>query len=798
MDLANKLRDTTPAPFWSIPLESASADILERVDDDVILVGTVTWNDKYATFKRGPVRAVEVATGNVLWTADSGAIPAGQTSVIAVDPNILVTTATAESWVIATIDRDSGKTLWARGFGRRASFARATVLGRPALVVADESSLHAIELTSGSDLWNGRMAPGQSPLAYSVWISEPAAYVITDRVQRFALDSGRLEWTSNETLDVPVTEALRVGDQLLTVGASGIASVSTIDGRVSWHEEREGLKPYHLTILNQQLLVAWRKTTSSIASELTMLDAVDGSVLWHTEPLLELRGGPLIDDDGFIIVTNTALILRLDPRTGGVASRGKLPLELISKQGLPDRLSLRERKLYLRRERGVAIFDVASMRHLWSFPTLGGRDFEWSRLEQDHYSWLGGNAIVPQQTLNLLSTAQRASSDALFQRTLLDDDAQHIVSDDVRLASDALHAYIAAQSQAYLDDRRARALYVGADMRAAQHDYFDAAAGFTVSPAMHTDNRLGVVFVDPVARRAGAVWAGPRLDDTVPLAIIDRKHQRVITVAPSFDWHEHSAYTVRGEVHHTVSLAAYALSTIEIKSDEDAAKASAELVGVDPREIEGPRLIVAHEGSKLARRYADHGCPKDYASQQLIAGSLGHYAVIADETEMMGGLVRDGFKTDVPTNADYTVEELAQLVGSQEMNAIIREPDATVNDALRAAAANGSTAEVLRLLGMNANPNAGLNVPGCDFGPLHFAIVKHDTRMADALLKAGAWVNFQTPEGTALDLANGYKAPRGIVNGLKQRGAKRGAALPKKEAPASESPAQETPSEQTE
>ncbi|MBC7795101.1 MAG: hypothetical protein H7Z43_15460, partial [Clostridia bacterium] len=453
-------------------------------------------------------------------------------------------------------------------------------------------------------------------------------------------------------------------------------------------------------------------------------------------------------------------------------------VELVSKLGYPDKLALADRKLFLRRERGAAIFDLTTMKSIWSFPILGGHAFEWSRFDRDHYAWLGGTA-VPQQTTSLLATTRRAALDALFARTIINNDTQHIVSDDARLASDAFHAHIAARSQAYLDDRSSTALFAGTNLRITQADYFNDDAGFSIAPVIHSDNRVGVVVIDSKGKRAGAVWAGARIEDDPPLAIVDRKHSRVITVAPSFNPQLQQAYAVRGSVRHSVSVSAYALTTIDIKDPDDAGKVSAELVGVDPREIEGPRLIVAHDGVKLASRYVDHGCLGDYASQSLAAGTLLHYVVMADEQEMLGGLVRDGVKTDAPSQADYTPEELGQLVGSSELNTIFRKPDGTVNDALRSAAASGSTNEVIRLLGMDANPNSGLNVPGCDFGPLHFAIVKKDARMADALLKAGAWVNFLTPEGTALDLANGYKASKTLVNSLKSRGARRGAALSK-------------------
>jgi hypothetical protein len=51
--------------------------------------------------------------------------------------------------------------------------------------------------------------------------------------------------------------------------------------------------------------------------------------------------------------------------------------------------------------------------------------------------------------------------------------------------------------------------------------------------------------------------------------------------------------------------------------------------------------------------------------------------------------------------------------------------------------------------------------------------------MVDALLKAGALVNFPTPEGTALDLAEAYKAPKSIFNALRAKGARGQAELRK-------------------
>ena len=777
--LTAKIKDTTRPPVWSLPLNAPYADLLEPIGDDCALVGALTWNDNFGTFRRGVVMLVELATGNVRWRLGSDVLPSGPTLLIQTNPDIMLVTVTADATTITTIDRDKGSVRWARHFGRRAGFALAPVMEKLSLIVADDSVVHAIATATGIDYWATPIPAAQMPTAFSVWVGEPAAFVITDHITRISLDGGQLEWTSPEVIDTPVTDTLRVNDQLVTVGAAAVVSINTNDGKVTWRHAREGLKPLAVTVLNRMLLVAWKKTTSSIASELTLHDPIDGVLSWHSEPLPEIRGGPITDEDGSVLISTAAQLMRIDARSGAITSRAKLPLELIGKRGLPDRLLVHNRQLNLRREAGFAVIDLATMKTRWALPVLTAKGMQWSSYEQTHFAWLSGMSTIPPTTLTLLTQVRRAATDAMSEEARRDEQVTRRVADSARAASDALHAYLAAQGQAYLDNDRALDLYALANMRAAQRDYFDASSAFALAPVNFKNERNGVLVIDSLNRSVAAVWAGPHVDDDVVLAIVDNKNGRVITIAPSFDITQQKAYMVRGSIHHTASIAAYPLDVVDVSDPGDAIHASAELVGVDPKMVEIPRFIAAHEGAELARRYPDHGCIKDYVGENFVGGTLAHYAVHADDADLVVGLVRNGASMDATGGSDYTVIETAQMVSKPEIIELARSPHPTKNDALRTAAAQGDTQDVLHLLGENADPNTGLIIPSCDFGPLHFAIVKHDAKAVDALLKAGAWINFVTPEGTALDVANAYKAPKSMVQFLRQRGAKRAAELKK-------------------
>jgi hypothetical protein len=782
--LTGKVKDKTTPAVWSLPLDAPYADLLEPIGDSEVLVGALAWNDKFGTFRRGVVMLIELESGHEKWRLDSTALPSGPTVLIQTEPEIVFATVTADATTITAVAHDNGSVMWSRRFGRRAGFGLAPVLARPSIIVADDGSVHAIETSTGIDRWATPIPAAQTPIAFSVWVGEPAVYAITDRVSRISLDGGQLEWTSAEIIDCPVTDTLRVNDQLVTIGAAAVVSINTIDGRVSWRHAREGLKPLAVTTLNQMLLVAWKRTTSSIASELTLHDPMDGTLSWHSEPLPEIRGGPLVDEDGTVLISTAALLMRVDARSGAILSRGKLPLEMIGKRGLPDRLTVHDRQVVLRREKGFVLIDLASMKTQWTLPILAAKQDEWATFEQAHYAWLSGMSTIPPTTIALLAQVRRAAADALAERARRGDEVTRLTADSTRAASDALHAYLAAQSQAYLDDDRALNLHALANMRSAQHDYFDGSSGFALVPVTYQQERNGVLVVDALNRSAAAVWAGPHIDGDVVLAMVDNKHGRLITVAPSFDIKQQKAYMVRGAIRHTSAVAAYQMDIIDASSPTDAVHASAEMVGYDAKLVEIPRFIAAHEGTELARRFPDHGCPKDYATMEFAGGTLAHYAVHADDADLLVGLVRNGASMEATGGGDYSVLELAQMVSKPETIELVKSPHPTKNDALRTAAAQGDTQDVLRLLGSDADPNTGLIIPGCDFGALHFAIVKHDTRMVDALLKAGAWVNFMTPEGTALDVANTYKAPKPLVQLIRAKGGKRSAESKKAEAAA--------------
>ncbi|GAC1401839.1 MAG: hypothetical protein NVSMB56_16890 [Pyrinomonadaceae bacterium] len=143
------------------------------------------------------------------------------------------------------------------------------------------------------------------------------------------------------------------------------------------------------------------------------------------------------------------------------------------------------------------------------------------------------------------------------------------------------------------------------------------------------------------------------------------------------------------------------------------------------------------------------------------------YAARKRNAETVRALLKAGVKTDTKDFENRNAAAIAKMSGDEPTAQLI-ETTARLNAALIEAVNAGDAAKIATLVAQGASPNAPTSDPdgsGQVTSALAFAAKQNDAALIDALLKAGADINFiqdGTEESTALDVAVTESSPETV------------------------------------
>jgi outer membrane protein assembly factor BamB len=238
----NAVELATGRPAWGRPVQ------LEQVVQTPVTVDGVA---AYVGDVGGTVTAVDVGSGDVLWTAELGTPVAGAVSVDA--DRALVSTLGGRDTpgVIVALDVDSGEELWRTADDAiRSNLVSAPVLAEGRILVLEPSGIVALDPEGGGLLWrsevvNPRATPfvlqgvgGPAPVS-----AEGQVFAVDGTGRIYALDAetGAESWDHALNDPAPVSPPLLTDDHVLVPTGSGILyAVDRETGHLVFRSTAEG------------------------------------------------------------------------------------------------------------------------------------------------------------------------------------------------------------------------------------------------------------------------------------------------------------------------------------------------------------------------------------------------------------------------------------------------------------------------------------------------------------------------------------------------------------------------------
>lgn len=788
------------APRWSIPLHTPFSDVLVPRSDGTVLAGGLEWDDATGALVAADLQLIDAASGVVRWKRARN----GDTTIISAEDPLLVLTRTAQESRLTSIG-PRGETVWTTVLD---PFAAIDLTDGGDLIISDARGAQRVAVTTGHVMWTSR-ATG------TVRCMGSTVLLLGEQTAALDLATGKTLWTAEGVKQL--VDVLETSSGYVIADSRATRLLERATGNVSWS---------HPVTFVTRLMPADETGVFVVATddhqrafELQWLELASGTKRWGVASSSAPTGTPVVDQMG-VVCPYAAVLVRFDVRDGKQLAVARLPLALVG-DGLPDALWSTGEQLYLRRERGLAAVDAKTLRLTWWQPFLYSQELRYERFAQERDRWLADvKAVTPAKAQYVAARgeqdrtwskiadafassaraekvrvfADRMSSfgarmDALdnlqgavgYQRAVTHMNAHFermrttldLVNSVAALAAEMLQAQLDEYQESVNKDRLAMAAVARTNITTLSR-YLNAPTMLALQPVMHGQPRIGLALIDPAGRTGVIAWVAPRVQNEPPLAALapDGKQLYVVGVPPDPALLE--GFVVRESVRPGLAISAFPIPELQ---PLDAITRLSGQQGNDGLDVELPRRMLERDYGAIYRDHANVTC-KELPTHVYAGGTLLEHALQADEVAIADVLQSKSYSlTKTRGKPGSTMQAVLQFA-SEDVSSFVRTGAAKVpGRRLYGASAAGDENAALAALKAGADPNAGAYIPRCDFGPLHFAVYKQMPALVDALLKAGAWVDFVSPEGTPLDLAEKYRVPASIKARLVRSGAQRSSAL---------------------
>jgi ankyrin repeat protein/outer membrane protein assembly factor BamB len=369
------------APFsgpvaWESETDVEAADLIEFVGPDRVLVGTVAVTSKIGNPEHGPLYLFDARSGRQLWSAPRSVMPAGQYSLLAKKPLLVLAGRDDKVIEVFGLDLATGSKPWTV---RATLPAEVQVVGNNLLVLSEtERTLRCIDLASGTETWKQVLPTELSVPGISLAAAGNTAFVIGPSVAGFEMSSGQRRWLLDRTGHSYGAMPLSIASGLVLWGPQGVALVDVTNGNIVW----EHPSPEQQTIQDVQAgggsLYMVSDGPAMADDIIEARDEATGKPRW-SKPLEDEAAGPPMLHGDLVCLTGDTAVLALRKTNGAKvfrtpfspAFRAARPSAAVL-LGMPDQLLVRNKTLVVWRERvGLQAFSLAGGAVLWTQTSYG-------------------------------------------------------------------------------------------------------------------------------------------------------------------------------------------------------------------------------------------------------------------------------------------------------------------------------------------------------------------------------------------------------------------------------------------
>jgi outer membrane protein assembly factor BamB len=244
---------------WAVPTIDGGAP------DPIVAYGRV-----YVAPTDGVVRALDPATGTLLWSYDTGGTMSG-TAPTAAGNLIYIGN---DNGVVLALSVSTGLPVWTRDIG--SEVIGSPVAGGSAVYVGNESTIYALDASTGTLKWRAGLSGHSPTLAYGLLYTEAQFACI---VQARDAATGHFVWTDEFCSEADVSMTTAAADGLVFDASVGVHALVGTTGEVVWSSAIDlGPGPMPVSVADGVVYISsWGSS-----GFLTAINESDGTLLWQT------------------------------------------------------------------------------------------------------------------------------------------------------------------------------------------------------------------------------------------------------------------------------------------------------------------------------------------------------------------------------------------------------------------------------------------------------------------------------------------------------------------------------------
>ncbi len=378
--LANTLNDGQPKTLWETIVDHETADFISAVDEDRILIGSLSSSGNVGIPKYGEITLYEADTGHKIWSTNRQNLQNGEFTLLTTQPVILLMGSNSKKTIFQAYDPKSGKNRWNLELS---SPIRIAVPIDVDLLYSlspnggnnENRVLQSINLGNGSVQWKRILPEGLFSSGDSDFLLLEADRLFAGgaEIARIDASSGAIVWRNPALgLSGDVMHAGVSSHGVVAYNSNGTAMLDHETGERLWSSARSGGIIQFVAVLDDQLLRVVSGTGQPSEFEIEALNQNTGKVLWSV-PEQSMIASPLVLEDETAVFTTDTEIVGLRAQDGIEAFRTPLSAAFCAKRPSlaesvtqPDLIRYRSGTIHIARAMaGVAAFSISSGEKLW-------------------------------------------------------------------------------------------------------------------------------------------------------------------------------------------------------------------------------------------------------------------------------------------------------------------------------------------------------------------------------------------------------------------------------------------------